>query len=159
MESNVRVLFGGAFKPPHIGHFVIAEELLKISNDVNILISPLHRDVISANQSLMIWNIFNEHLNNKLNIKISEGSPIKECYNLVKENKEDPWMVITGKNETKRYDSLKKDCDNVMIFNFPQVGNFNSTSMRNLIKEGKYEDLSIFIPDNIDKQKYISILK
>lgn len=159
MENNVKVLFGGAFKPPHIGHFVIAEELLKISDDVQIIISPLHRDVISANQSLMIWNMFNEQLNNKLSIWFATESPIKEYYQIVRENREVPILVVTGKNETVRYDDLLSKYDNASLYNFPQVENFNSTSIRNLIKEEKYEDLSIFIPDNIDKQKYISILK
>ncbi len=73
-------LYPGAFKPPHRGHFELVQRLSKVSDEVLIIISPIARDGITAQQSLSVWKLYLPLLP-KTKVVISDvASPVSYVY-------------------------------------------------------------------------------
>ena len=93
-EQPTIALFPGAFKPPHKGHFDVVKQLLQRADQVVILISPKTREGVTADESVAVWNLYKTKLDGAVELKISEMSPVKETYDVVKENPNTNFFIL-----------------------------------------------------------------
>ena len=155
-------LYPGAFKIPTIAHFHIADEISKRPeiDKVEVVLGHKERDEINKEQSLEIWGIYKKYLNNKVNINISDNtSPVKEVLNIVKENPNNYYILVFGRDEdSNRFKSALK-YPNVKIVNIDDVGikDISGTKARQEILNGSYEGLQRYLPSelNNDERKKI----
>lgn len=156
--NEVIALYPGAFKPPHIGHFHIVDEISKRPEitQVNVLIGHKERDGVTKEQSLAIWDIYKKYLNNKVNISISnDKSPITEVLNTVKENPNNYYILVFGRDEdSSRFKSALK-YPNIKIINISDVGinDISGTKARQEILNSSYEGLQRYLPTELNNNE------
>lgn len=75
-------IFPGKFKLPHRGHFKTAEAAARENKAVIVLISEKEHEGFSADQALMIWEIYNRHLPN-VEPYVITLTPMIGCYELM----------------------------------------------------------------------------
>ena len=161
LEASDRLiaLYPGKFKPPHKGHFEIVKGLLNKADEVVVVVSPLPKDGITAQQSEATWNLYKKLLGDKVTIVVAPSSPVLYVYDLVKNNPKDNFIVAYGKGEEARYKSLSKN-PKVQIIDGGTVsdegGNINATDFRAALQTG--QDISRFLPDNIEQKDFIKAI-
>jgi cytidyltransferase-like protein len=155
-------LYPGKFKPPHKGHFEVAKKLLEKVDRVEILISNKEVEGITAEKSKSLWELYNELLGGRLDIKIIQGSPIKYVLDTIEANPNNHYIAVYGKGEEDRYRNIGKDPRymNAEVFDggttLTDEGNINATDFRHAILSGK--DISRFLPDGVNKQDALAAL-
>lgn len=155
-------LYPGKFKPPHKGHFEVAKKLLEKVDRVEILISNKEVEGITAEKSKSLWELYNELLGGRLDIKIIQGSPIKYVLDTIEANPNNHYVAVYGKGEEDRYRNIGKDPRymNAEVFDggttLTDEGNINATDFRHAILSGK--DISRFLPDGVNKQDALAAL-
>lgn len=152
-------LYPGKFKPPHKGHFAVAKQLLDKADEVIIVISPVTVEDITAQQSEAIWNLYKTLLDDKIDVRVVDKSPVKYVLDTIKENPEGKFIVAYGKGEEERYKSLVGK-PNVEIIDggtiSDKAGNLNATDFRKAIRnEG---DITRFLPDGIEYSDFLEAL-
>jgi hypothetical protein len=164
-DKETIALFPGAFKPPHKGHFAVVEELLKKGVDkVIVLISPKEREGINVDMSVKIWDVYKTLLDDietgKVEIKIATESPVKEAYNLVKENPDVNFIVAVGKGEIDRFKHMGKH-SHVQTFDAGQLEGegMNATGLRAAIGNGDASAIQKYIPAGVSATDFIGILE
>jgi cytidyltransferase-like protein len=158
-DKKTIALFPGAFKPPHKGHFEVVKQLLNKANEVVVLISPKTRDGVDADESIAIWDLYKTILDGSVEIKLSEESPIREVYNIVKDNPDTDFILAAGKGEIDRFKSILQ-FPNVEIFDAGIAGEgVNATGLRTAIAGGKVGEIQKFIPDKVNVQDFVGALK
>jgi len=161
LEASDRLvaLYPGKFKPPHKGHFDIVKGLLNKADEVVVVVSPLPKDGITAQQSEAVWNLYKTILGNKVTVVVAPSSPVSYVYDIIKSNPEDNFIVAYGKGEESRYKSLTKN-PKVQIIDGGTVsdegGNINATDFRNALQTN--QDISRFLPDDIDQQDFVKAI-
>jgi len=161
LEASDRLvaLYPGKFKPPHKGHFDIVKGLLNKADEVVVVVSPLPKDGITAQQSEAAWNLYKTILGNKVTVVVAPSSPVSYVYDIIKSNPEDNFIVAYGKGEEARYKSLTKN-PKVQIIDGGTVsdegGNINATDLRNALQTN--QDISRFLPDDIDQQDFVKAI-
>ena len=158
-DKSTIALFPGAFKPPHKGHFEVAEKLLQKADQVVILISPKTRDGVTADESAQIWDLYKNVINGSVEVKISEESPIREVYNVVKDNPDTNFILAAGKGEVDRFKSALQ-FPNVEVFDAGIAGEgVNATGLRAAIAGNNPNEVEKFIPTGINVQDFLSVLE
>ena len=157
-EQPTIALFPGAFKPPHKGHFDVVKQLLQRADQVVILISPKTREGVTADESVAVWNLYKTKLDGSVEVKISEMSPVKETYDVVKENPNTNFLVAFGKGEMDRYKTIDK-FPNVTIFDAGEVEGVNATGLRMaLLKDNNAEEIKEYLPEGITVEEFMTAL-
>jgi cytidyltransferase-like protein len=152
-------LFPGAFKPPHKGHLEVVEQLLQKADQVVILVSPKTRDGVTADESVEIWDLYKTILDGSVEIKISEESPIREVYNVVKDNPDTNFILAAGKGEVDRFKSALQ-FPNVKVFDAGVAGEgVNATGLRVAIAGNNSNEVEKFIPAGINVQDFLGVLE
>ena len=152
-------LFPGAFKPPHKGHLEVVEQLLQKADQVVILVSPKTRDGVTADESVEIWDLYKTILDGSVEIKISEESPIKEVYNVVKDNPDTNFILAAGKGEVDRFKSALQ-FPNVKVFDAGIAGEgVNATGLRTALAGKNSNEIEKFIPAGVNVQDFLSVLE
>ena len=152
-------LFPGAFKPPHKGHLEVVEQLLQKADQVVILVSPKTRDGVTADESVEIWDLYKTILDGSVEIKISEESPIKEVYNVVRDNPDTNFILAAGKGEVDRFKSALQ-FPNVKVFDEGIAGEgVNATGLRTALAGKNSNEVEKFIPAGIDVQDFLIVLE
>jgi nicotinamide mononucleotide adenylyltransferase len=165
-------IFPGSFKPPHYGHYTLVDKLLqdKTIDKVYIIISPIPRDKITAQESEKIWKIyFGNKYDKKLYIMISKlNSPIQMAYaiaNNVTKKGDILILVKSTKNEKNtRFDmfkSLEKKGIKLKLWTIPQFDTLSSTNMRKSIYDNDKQNFIKFLPLHLsqnNKNKIWNIL-
>ena len=113
-EGDVIGLFGGAFKPPHKGHFHLANELSKEVTSMKIYIGRVIREgeLITPEQAKDIWKIYTRYLQipqESIEIEIAPMSPVRSVYEEIENNKEQDYVVVssTDPEDLKKYNALQ----------------------------------------------------
>jgi cytidyltransferase-like protein len=150
-------IFPGAFKPPHKGHFDVVEQLLKVSDQVVILISPKTRDGITADESMAVWNLYKAKLDGSVEVRVSAITPIKETYDVVADNPDTEFRVAFGKGEIDRYKTIEK-YPNVKIFDAGEVEGVSATGLRAAIVSKNEEKIKEYLPEGITIEEFMSAL-
>jgi hypothetical protein len=172
VPSRILAVVPGAFKPPHRGHVSMVSEYAGEADEVVVLVSPVDREGITADQSIALWNLYLEELPYD-NIKVMRSpvnSPVTAAYQFVENPDDNPdWAqpgdeVIMGVS-TKGGDE-ERFCKNVQkyaregvlvrancaidpaggSFTNQETGEpFSATNMRRAIAN-RNKDLRAFIP-------------
>jgi cytidyltransferase-like protein len=150
-------IFPGAFKPPHKGHFDVVEQLLKVSDQVVVLISPKTRDGITADESMAVWDLYKAKLDGSIEVRISAITPIKETYDVVADNPDTEFRVAFGKGEIDRYKTIEK-YPNVKIFDAGEVEGVSATGLRAAIVSKNEEKIKEYLPEGITIEEFMSAL-
>jgi cytidyltransferase-like protein len=152
-------LFPGAFKPPHKGHFEVVKQLLQKSDQVVVLVSPKTREGVTADESVEIWDLYKTMLDGSVEVKISEESPIKEVYNVVRDNPDTNFILAAGKGEVDRFKSALQ-FPNVKVFDAGIAGEgVNATGLRTALAGKNSNEVEKFIPAGIDVQDFLIVLE
>lgn len=113
-EGDVIGLFGGAFKPPHKGHFHLANELSKEVTSMKIYIGRVIREgeLITPEQAKDIWMIYAKHLQipqENIQIEIAPVSPVLSVYKEIEANKDQDYVVVssTDPEDLDKYKGLQ----------------------------------------------------
>ena len=159
-DQSTIALFPGAFKPPHKGHVDVVNKLLKSADQVVVLISPKTRDSISADESVAVWNLYKDKrlFDGSVEIKISSAlTPVKEVYDVVKDNPNTEFLVAFGKGEMDRYNNIQK-YPNVKIFDAGEVEGISATSLRMALAQKNEEEIAKHIPDGISVDEFLQAI-
>lgn len=149
--KEVIALYPGGYKIPTLAHFHIADEISKRPeiSKVKVLIGHKERDGITKEQSLAIWNIYKKYLNNKVELQIASNiSPVKDVLDIIKENPNNFYILVFGRDEdSSRFKSAEK-YSNVKIINISDVGvaGISGTNARKEIASGNFEGLQKYLP-------------
>jgi len=98
VPSRVLAVVPGAFKPPHRGHVAMVAEYAGEADEVIVLVSPVEREGITADQSVALWNIYLEELPYD-NIKVMKSpvnSPVLAAYQFVENPDDNPLWAQPG---------------------------------------------------------------
>ena len=173
-EANkATALYGGGFKPPTKGHFEVVEKALKEYPEIDklkIFVGSKERDGVSQEESILVWEVYTQHLPMKVEIIPSSKPPIQAIYNYAKENtKEDIYWIIGARegNEEdfndieKRTSSLGKYQNLTLKPIVTTDGSVSGTNARLALKTRNQEEFNKFIPsqlDDKDKDEVFNIL-
>jgi hypothetical protein len=169
---KVTAIYGGGFKPPTKGHFDLVKMALKDMPEIDkflVYVGGGTRDGIEQEQSLQIWDTYQEVLGNKVEpvpsvapigdiMRYAKDHPTEEVYFVIgyREGREDDIQDI--KNRTKgveeKYPNLK-----VKVIKTPS-GDMSGTNARKALKKGDKEEFFTFLPDEIpanEKEKIYNI--
>jgi hypothetical protein len=116
--GKVIAAYGGGFKPPTKGHFQVIEDALAKHPEIDefiIYVGSGTRDGISQLESILVWEVYNNHLPMKVKIEPSK-SPIGDIIRLGKNNPQDTVYFIIGSREgneedQKDYESRTKNIE------------------------------------------------
>jgi hypothetical protein len=154
LESNPKTiaLFPGAFKPPHKGHFEVAQRLSKVADEVIVIISPIAREGITAEQSLSAWKIYETLLPKVKAIISPSASPITYTYETIESNPTINFVVAYGKGEESRYKALlnKEKYPNAKVYDGGSIEDLSATNFRNALKLRHQDDINKFLPQGIN---------
>jgi cytidyltransferase-like protein len=158
-EKHTIALFPGAFKPPHKGHIEVVQQLLNKADEVVVLVSPKTRDGVTADESVRIWDLYKNIINGSVEVKISEESPIREVYNVVKDNPDTNFILAAGKGEVDRFKSALQ-FPNVKVFDAGVAGEgVNATGLRAALAGNNPTEVEKFIPTGINVQDFMGVLE
>jgi cytidyltransferase-like protein len=156
-DKQTIALFPGAFKPPHKGHFEVVKQLLDKADQVVVLVSPKTRDGVDADESIKVWNLYKTILNGPVEVKISTESPIREVYNVVKDNPDTNFILAAGKGEIDRFKSALQ-FPNVKVFDAGMAGEgVNATGLRTALASNNPTEVEKFIPIGINVQDFLGV--
>lgn len=151
-------LFPGAFKPPHKGHFEVVKQLLNEADQVVVLVSPKTRDGIDADESVKVWNLYKTIMDGSVEIRLTEESPIREVYNVIKDNPDTNFILAAGKGEVDRFKSALQ-FPNVKIFDAGIAGEgVNATGLRAALAGKNSTEIEKFIPTGINVQDFLGVM-
>jgi hypothetical protein len=159
LEANQETIaiFPGAFKPPHKGHLEVAKMLLKKANQLIILVSPNVRDGIDADESVAVWNLYKTILDGPVEVRVTAESPIKETYNIVKNNPDDNFIVAFGKAEADRFNNMVK-YPNVTVFDGGYVQDANATQLRQALDSKDETAMQKYLPNGISPVDFLKAI-
>ena len=155
-DKQTIAIFPGAFKPPHKGHVEVVKKLLQNADQVVVLISPKTREGVTADESVAVWELYKEILDNNVEIRVATENPIKETYDLVKNNPDTNFIVAFGKGESDRFKRM--DFPNVRIFDAGTVDDVNATGLRNALQSYNSDAVAQFIPDGINLNDFMNTI-
>ena len=98
VPSRVLAVVPGAFKPPHRGHVAMVAEYAGEADEVIVLVSPVSREGVTADQSIALWNLYLEELPYD-NIKVMKSpvnSPVTAAYQFVENPDDNPLWAQPG---------------------------------------------------------------
>ena len=157
-------LYPGKFKPPHKGHFEVAKQLLNKADRVEVLISGKEYEGINAEQSKAIWELYNELLGGRLDIKIIQGSPVKYVLDTIEANPNNHYVAVYGKGDEERYRNIGKDPRymNAEVFDGGAISlgdeNISATNLRKAMVDKDIQAIKSMLPDGINAKEYIQTL-
>jgi len=150
-------LFPGAFKPPHKGHVEVIKKLLQTADEVVVLISPILRDGISADESLAVWELYKPLFNGPVEFKITAGSPIRETYDIVKNNPDTEFIVAFGKGEAERFKHMVR-FPNAKVYDGGYIQDVNATNLRNAINSKDEPAIEKYLPKEISVIDFLNAI-
>ena len=166
-------LFGGGFKPPTKGHLEVVNQGIKQNpeiSEVKILVGGGERNGFTQDQSVKIWNLYNDvGFINKPATIIPVSSPFTYYKNYLKDNPDDKVYVFIGSRPDDEKDQMdvkqrsefvKKYSDNVIPVEVSTTGGVSGTLARKLFKTDLDGFRNMF-PENlldIDFKKILDIL-
>ena len=148
-------IYPGAFKPPHKGHFQ-AVKLLVDRDDISgvvVAVSSKERGGVSLEQSLKVWELYNNILGPKVKIMPTEGSPVAYTLSSIKNNPDQEFVVVFGKEESSRFASLA-DNPKVEVFDAGNFENISATDFRDAIQARNVKQIAKFLPNSITTKQF-----
>jgi len=151
-------LYPGAFKPSTKAHFDIVKRISPTVDEVHVIIANNVREGYTPELSLKIWEQYKKLLPNNVKVYISKDpSPITEVYSVVKD-KSNNYVVVYGKGEQDRYNSINENRDkysNVDVVDAGQIGDISATKLREAIKTRNKLAIKSLIPEGIKVNDFL----
>lgn len=158
MDKPVICLYGGSFKPPTRAHFKVVQKASQICNEVQVIISNQDRGGYNSFISEKVWRQYKKLLPKNVTIKIAENnSPITDIYKEVK-NKDNSYLVIFGKGEQNRYNSINEQREkysNVEVLDIGNIENISATRLREAISKRNLKEIQKLIPEGIKVKDFL----
>jgi hypothetical protein len=164
-------VLGGAFKPPHKGHYALVKETFDYDIDeLRIYISEKERDGITLKQALKIWDIYLKELKKSFNKPIHiipHPNPIRAIYKVAENNPTKTILWFLGrrneeddKDAAQRVSSIQK-YDNIEYDILSTSTETSGTELRSLLKIDDKEGIFDLLPpiEQKDKEQVYDILK
>jgi cytidyltransferase-like protein len=156
-DQKTVAIFPGAFKPPHKGHLEVAKMLLKEADELIILISPILRDGIDADESVAVWELYKPLLDGPTEIRVVAASPIKETYDIVKNNPDTNFIVAFGKGEAERFKAMA-NYPNVKVFDGGYIQDANATQLRQALDSKDETAMQKYLPNGISPVDFLNAI-
>jgi hypothetical protein len=168
-EGTVIGLYGGGFKPPHRGHFHIAKELAKDVDLIKIYIGGRIREgeIITAQQSKEIWEVYAKYLGKPTEIEIAPITPILSIYQEIEANPKQDYVVGSSSEpgDVGKFKALQLNKDNfydkakLKIVSTINEEKLSATTVRT---DAEYLKTGQWMPEELsadDKKAVLGILK
>jgi hypothetical protein len=149
-ENEIKAFFGGGFKPPTKGHFLVVKKALETYPEIDtlyVVIGTGLRDNISQDESYSIWEIYKKYLPlGKVEIIKASNSPIKYVKDYIKANTKHKSYIFIGTREDndadaddfiKRKDLFDRYGDHVEVKRIITPDGISGTKAREAAKIGK----------------------
>jgi hypothetical protein len=148
-------IYPGAFKPPHKGHFQVVKLLVDRDDisEVVVAVSSKERGGVSLEQSLKVWELYNNVLGPKVKIMPTEGSPVAYTLSSIKNNPDQEFVVVFGKEESSRFASLANN-PKVEVFDAGNFENISATDFRDAIQARNVKQIAKFLPNGITTKQF-----
>ena len=156
-EQTTIALFPGAFKPPHKGHFAVVKKLLENADQVVVLISPKTREGITADESVAVWELYKTLLDGSVEIRVAAENPVRETYDVIKNNPDTNFIVAFGKNDADRFKQMNKN-PNAKVFDAGTFEGQNATGLRAALLANNEDAIKQFLPDGVDIADFLMAL-
>ena len=157
-KTPIICLFGGAFKPPTRAHFEVVQKAAKICNEVKVIISNQDRGGYNSFISEKVWKQYKKLLPENVTIKVAENnSPVTDIYKEVK-NKDNNYLVIFGKGEQDRYNSINEQREkysNVEVLDIGNIEDISATRLREAITKRDLKEIQKLIPEGIKVKDFL----
>ena len=163
--GKVIAAYGGGFKPPTGGHFQIVKNALAEFPEIDefiIYVGSKERDGIDQAEAILVWEIYQNYLANKVIIKPSQ-SPIGDILRLAKDNPQDEIYFVIGfregndddmKDIDSRTSNLSEKYPNIKIKTLSTFdSNISGTNARKAI--GSEEEFVKFLPTEVKEKSEI----
>lgn len=168
-EGTVIGLYGGGFKPPHRGHFHIAKELAKDVDSLKIYIGAKIREgeVITAQQSKEIWEVYAKYLGKPTEIQIAPITPILSIYQEIEANQQQDYLVGSSSDpeDVDKFKALqlnKKNLYDRAKLKIVSTINESKLSATTIRTDAEYLKAGNWMPEELsaeDKKAVLGILK
>jgi hypothetical protein len=148
-------IYPGAFKPPHKGHFQVVKLLVDRDDisEVVVAVSSKERGGVSLEQSLKVWELYTNLLGPKVKVIPAEGSPIYYTLSTIKNNPDQEFVVVFGKEESSRFASLANN-PKVEVFDAGNFENISATDFRDAIQSRNVKQIEKFLPAGITTKQF-----
>jgi cytidyltransferase-like protein len=156
-DQKTVAIFPGAFKPPHKGHLEVAKMLLKDADELIILVSPNLRDGIDADESVAVWELYKTLLDGPAEIRVAAASPIRETYDIVKNNPDTNFIVAFGKGEAERFKAMA-NYPNVKVFDGGYIQDANATQLRQALDSKDETAIQKYLPNGISPMDFLNAI-
>jgi len=163
--GKVIAAYGGGFKPPTGGHFEIVKNALAEFPEIDefiIYVGSKERDGIDQSEAILVWEIYQNYLANKVTIKPAQ-SPIGDILRLAKDNPQDEIYFVIGyregrdddmKDVASRTTGLEEKYPNIEVKVMPTFDvNMSGTNARKAI--GNEEEFIKFLPPEVREKSQI----
>ncbi len=150
-------LFPGNFKPPYKGHTEIVSKLLKVADQVVVLISPEIKDGVSADESKAVWDLYKPALEGYVEIKISASNPFDEVTKVIEDNPDTNFIVALGNDKMNKVSSIEK-YSNAKVFDAENVEGSEATNLRMALLSKNNEEIEKYLPDGISVDEFLNAL-
>ena len=169
--GKILAAYGGGFKPPTGGHFEIVKRALQEFPEIDeftVFVGGKVRDGIEQEEAILVWDIYQNYLANKVNIQPSK-SPIGDILRLAKNNPQDVIYFVIGYREGRQDDlddvsartgDLEKKYPNIVVKVIPTYDpNMSGTNARKALNKSEEEFIK-FLPNEVEEKSEIySILR
>ena len=156
-------IYGGGFKPPTKGHFLVVEKALQKLPEIDefkIFVGSGVRDGITQEESIKIWELYKPYLSNKINIEPS-AAPVKSILGYAKDHPDEKVYWVLGTREGNEDDL--KDIENrtKSLSKYPNIevvvintqGGVSGTNTRTAVRNNDKESFFNLIPDIKEKEQ------
>lgn len=160
-SDKVTILYPGAFKPPHKGHFEVVKKSSQVGDKVIVIVSPKDRDGVTLDQSLRVWNLYKKLLPDNVEIRVAQGStPVSDVYDIIKNNPNENFLAAFGKEEGSRFDSITKSgkYPNADIIDIGTIENFSATELRKAVRDRDIATIEKMLPDGITAVEFLEAM-
>ena len=167
--SRIIAVYGGGFKPPTAGHFEIVDtDLIASVDEFIIYVGGKVRDGIDQTESILVWDIYQKYLANKVKIEPVK-SPIGDIIRLAKNNPQDIIYFIIGYRDGRQDDlddvasrtgNLSEKYPNIEVKVLPTFNpNMSGTNARKALDQSEEEFIQ-YLPSKVkEKSEIFSILR
>ena len=154
-KKQTTAVYAGGFKPPTSGHFEVVQQALKENPEIDefiIFIGNKERNGISQDESLLIWEIYNNYLPFKVKIEPTSIPPIKAVYDFAKNHPTREVLWIMGAREGNEEDFKDITSRTKSITKYPNL------ELRTIVTKGGVSGTSAREASKISQEKFEKFL-
>ena len=154
-KKQTTAVYAGGFKPPTAGHFEVVEEALKQNPEIDefiIFIGTKERNGISQDESLLIWEVYNNYLPFKVKLEPTSIPPVKAVYDFAKNHPTREVLWIIGAREGNDEDFKDISARTTSISKYPNL------ELRTIITQGGVSGTAARNASKVSLEKFIPFL-